>query len=90
MIETGWRHLTVVKSGGTPTGRDAITLPAPMPMSRAPRIAERTLLLYCPWHHEQQRWVSTAAIEEVWSRSFGRKRRRGRPYRNGPPHLTFT
>jgi hypothetical protein len=44
-------------------------------MSRAPRIAERTLLLYCreqggwqtgEWHHEAQCWVSTAAIEEVF------------------------
>ena len=39
-----------------------------------PRIAERTLLLYCPeqggwqtgeWLHERQCWVSTAAIDEV-------------------------
>jgi hypothetical protein len=74
MIETRRRHLTVVRSGGKTVGRDAITLPAPMPMSRAPRIAERTLLLYCPeqggwqtgeWHHDRQCWVSTAAIDHV-------------------------
>jgi hypothetical protein len=45
-----------------------------MPMSRAPKIQERTLLLYCPerggwqtgeWLHERKCWVSIAAIEEV-------------------------
>ena len=48
MTERPTRHLTLVKSGGRAVGRDAITLPAPVPMARAQRIAERTLLLYCP------------------------------------------
>ena len=74
MTETPTRHLTLVKSGSRAVGRDAITLPVPMPMSRAPKIQERTLLLYCPeqggwqtgeWLHERKCWVSSAAIEEV-------------------------
>ena len=73
MTERPTRHLTLVKSGGRVVGRDAISLPAPMPMSRAPRIHERTLLLYCleqggwqtgEWLHERKCWVSTAAIDE--------------------------
>ena len=73
MTERPTRHLTLVKSGGRVVGPDAISLPAPMPISRAPRIHERTLLLYCPeqggwqtgeWLHERECWVSTAATEE--------------------------
>jgi len=53
---------------------DEINLPAPMPISRAPRIHERTLLLFCPeqggwqtgeWLHDRQSWVSIADIEVV-------------------------
>jgi hypothetical protein len=62
------------QTGSRAVWRDAITLSAPMPMARAPRIHERTLLLYYPeqggwqtgeWHHEQRCWVSTAVLEPI-------------------------
>jgi hypothetical protein len=74
MIETRRRHLTVVKSSGRTVARDAITLPPPMPMSQAPRIAECTLLLYCP---EQGGWQgsgctrNSAGYRQPQSITFG-------------------